>query len=96
MKKKQNVLVIILEWVLAIAIGGFIAFYLFRNLFDEQRPLTNADIPKETIDWFNGLWNDSTDIGGILGPESWDSTTWNRYEDIDSMHRLEDELFVIY
>lgn len=96
MKRKQNVLVIILEWVLAVAIGGFIAFYLFRNLFDEQRPLSNADIPQTTIDWFSGLWDGGSDIGGILGPDDWKPEDWSRYEDIDSMYRIEDDLFVIY
>lgn len=61
-----------------------------------QRPLTNADIPQETIDWFRNLINSGSDIGGILGPDDRDPSEWSRYEDIDSMLRIEDELFVIY
>ncbi len=96
MKRKQNVIAIVLEWVLAIAIGGIMAYFVLKNLFGEQRPLTQADIPQSTIDWFNGLWNDSSDVGGVYDSLRWDSTDWNRYEDIDSMHRLEDNLFVIF
>ena len=96
MKRKQNVIAIILEWVLAIVVGGIMAYFVLRNLFGEQRPLSNADIPQSTIDWFEGLKIDSTDIGGILGPDDRDSTDWDRYENIDSMLRLEDEYFVIY
>lgn len=94
--KRNNKLTIVLEWTLTIVIGGFIAYSILRGLFEEQRPLTNADIPQKTIDWFIGLWNDSTDIGGILGPDDRDSSDWNRYEDIDSMLCLEDEYFRIY
>lgn len=94
--KKNNTITVILEWGLSIIIGGLIAYSVIKNLFNEQRPLTNADIPKETIDWFNNLWNDSTDIGGILGPDDRDSSDWRRYEDIDSMLFLEDEYFKIY
>ena len=96
MKRRQNTLAIILEWFLALGIGGLMAFFVLKNLFGDHRPLTNADIPQSTIDWFSGLWNDSTDIGGILGPDDRDSADWSRYEDIDSMLRMEDEYFVIY
>lgn len=96
MKKKQNVLVIILEWVLAITIGSLLAFSLFRNLFDEQRPLTNADIPQSTIDWFNGLIDGGSDIGGELGPNSSDSLDWQSYGGDEDLLKLEDEYFVIF
>lgn len=96
MRKKQNVIAIVLEWMLALAVGSLMAFLVLRNLLGDNRPLTNADIPQTTIDWFNGLWNDTTDIGGILGPDDRDTSDWNRYEDIDNMSRLEDEYFVIY
>lgn len=61
-----------------------------------QRPLTNADIPQETIDWFKGLIDGGSDIGGILGPDNRDPSDWGRYEDIDSMLYIEDEYFMIY
>lgn len=95
MKRKQNVFAILLEWILALVVGGLMAFFVLRNLFSD-RPLTNADIPQETIDWFNWLWDDTTDIGGILGPDDRDSSSWNDYEDIDNMLCLEDEYFKIY
>lgn len=86
----------ILEWLLIVTIGGFLAFWVIKGLFREQRPLSNADIPQETIDWFKGLTDDGSDIGGILGPDDRDPSDWNRYESIDSMHRLEDKFFIIY
>lgn len=69
---------------------------VIQNVLKPQRPLTNADIPKETIDWFKSLVDGGSDIGGILGPDERDPADWSRYEDIDSMLRLEDEYFVIY
>ena len=93
---KRNSIVIFLEWLMALAIGGLMAYVVLRNLFKEQRPLTNADIPQETIDWFRGLIDGGSDIGGILGPDDRDPEDWTRYEDIDSMQRLEDEFFIIY
>ena len=97
MKNSHNTIVIVLEWLLAVTLGGLMAYFVLRNLFKEQRPLTNADIPKETIDWFKGLIDSGTsDIGGILGPDDRDPSDLSRYEDIDSMLRLEDEYFVIY
>ena len=96
MKKRQNTIGIILEWLLVLVIGGLMAFIVLKNIVEEQRPLTNADIPKETIDWFNSLLDGGSDIGGILGPDDRDPAEWSQYEDIDSMLRIEDELFVIY
>lgn len=96
MKKKQNALVIILEWLLAVTIGSFIAFFLFRNLFGEQRPLTNADIPQSTIDWFNGLIDGGSDIGGTLGPDGRDSSDWQQYTGDEDLLKLEDEYFVVF
>ena len=62
----------------------------------DQTPLSKADIPQETIDWFDGLIDRGIDIGGRLGPDHRDTSEWSRYEHIDSMLRIEDDLFVIY
>lgn len=96
MRKKQNVLAVILEWLLAITIGGLIAFFLFRNLFDEQRPLIGADIPQSTKDWFKDLIDGGSDIGGIFWPDSIGKKDWTKYESIEDMKSLEDDLFVFY
>lgn len=96
MKRKQNVIAIVLEWVLAIAIGGIMAYFVLKNLFGEQRPLTNADIPQSTIDWFNGLIDSGSDIGGELGPSSGDSLDWQSYGGDEDLLKIEDEYFVIF
>lgn len=96
MNKHRNSILTLLEWVLVIAIGGLMAFFVLKNLFKEQRPLTNADIPQSTIDWFKNLIDGGSDIGGILGPDERDPDDWSKYEDIDSMLRIEDDLFIIY
>ena len=96
MRKNQNVVVIVLEWLLAIVVGGLMAFFVLKNLFNDSRPLAQADIPQETIDWFNGLIHGGSDIGGIFDPDDRDPSDWTRYESIDSMYRLEDHYFVIY
>ena len=94
--KRQNTIITILEWLLALAVGGLMAYLVLKNLLKEQRPLTNADIPQQTIDWFKGLVDGGSDIAGILGPEERDSAEWSQYEDIDSMLYIEDDLFIIY
>ena len=91
--KKGN---IIITWLLySIFVVTLIATLVIKTQ-KIQKPLTNADIPQQTIDWFKELINGGSDIGGILGPDNRDSADWTRYEDIDDMLRVEDELFVIY
>lgn len=92
----KNKPAIIFTFLLFGAIVVLMGYAIIRIALKPQRPLTNADIPQSTIDWFNGLVNGGSDIGGILGPDEWEPSSWSRYEDIDSMHRLEDEYFVIY
>ena len=89
-------------------IWGFLSFLLYGIIIlimgyaivnialKPQRPLTNADIPQETIDWFQNLIDGGSDIGGILGPDERNPDDWNKYEDIDSMLHIEDDLFMIY
>lgn len=71
-------------------------YAIINIVLKPQRPLTNADIPQETIDWFKSLIDGKSDIGGILGPDNRDPSDWSKYEDIDSMLRIEDEYFIIY
>lgn len=94
MKNKISVFFTFLVYgVVVLCMGYAIISIALKN----QRPLTNADIPQETIDWFQNLIDGgNSDIWGILGPDDRDSTDWTRYEDIDDMLRLEDEYFVIY
>lgn len=92
----RNRLPVLATFLLFGAIVVLMGYAIIRIALKPQQPLTNADIPQETIDWFNGIWNDTTDIGGILGPDDRDSSSWNHYEDIDSMLCLEDEYFKIY
>lgn len=94
--KKWNYRVL-LTWVAVILFAVLLAFelYFLYNKGD-HRPLSNADIPQETIDWFKSLIDGKSDIGGILGPDNRDPSDWSKYEDIDSMLHIEDELFIIY
>lgn len=92
----KNKLSVISTFLLFAAIVVLMGYAVMRIVLKPQRPLTNADIPRSTIDWFTGLWDGGSDIGGILGPDNISLDDWGRYEDIDSMHRLEDEYFVIY
>jgi hypothetical protein len=92
----KNKLSLISTFLLFGAIVALMGYAIIRIALKPQRPLTNADIPQSTLDWFEGLIDGGSDIGGILGPENWDPDQWNSYEDIDSMHRIEDDLFVIY
>lgn len=93
MKNKLSVISTFLLFGVVVVLMGYAIINL---VLKPQRPLTNADIPQETIDWFKGLIDGGSDIGGILGPDNRDPSEWSRYEDIDSMCRLEDELFVVY
>ena len=97
MKKKTWNIKIFLTWIAVILFGTLLAYelYVVYNRSD-QRPLSNADIPQSTKDWFKGLIDGGSDIGGILGPDDRHPDDWSRYEDIDNMLRIEDELFVIY
>ena len=97
MKKKSWNIKIFLTWIAVILLGTLLAYelYIVYNR-SEQRPLSNADIPQSTKDWFKGLIDGGSDIGGILGPDDRNPDDWGRYEDIDSMLRIEDEFFVIY
>lgn len=89
----------ILQFVLYVFLG-LLCLGLYKVFTDYYHcpmpPMSNGDIPQSTIDWFNGIWNDSTDIGGIYDTIDRNPDDWTKYEDIDSMHRLEDDLFVIY
>lgn len=92
--KKGN---IIFTWLLYAIIGVALVIVLLVKTHQVQKPLLEAHIPQETIDWFQNLIDGgNSDIWGILGPDDRDSTDWTRYEDIDDMLRLEDEYFVIY
>lgn len=89
----------ILQIVLYILLGVFCLglYKVFAEYYDYPMPsLSNADIPQETIDWFKGLVDGGSDIGGILGPDDRDPDDWSKYEDIDSMLHVEDDLFIIY
>ena len=93
MKNKIQVFLTFLLYGILVLLMGYA---IINIALKPQRPLTNADIPQETIDWFKGLIDGGADIGGILGPDERDPSDWSKYEDIDSMLRLEDEYFVIY
>ncbi len=96
MKREHNVIVIVLEWLLALAVGGLMAFFVLKNLFVDHQPLRYAKIPQSTIDWFNGHSLDSSDFGGIYDTVARDSTQWVDYGNIDNMLCMEDEYFVFY
>lgn len=93
MKNKFAILFTYLLYGLVVLLMGLA---VMLNVLKPQQPLTNADIPQETIDWFKKLIDGGSDIGGILGPDDRDPGDWSKYEDIDSMLRIEDDLFVIY
>lgn len=97
MKMKSWNIKIFLTWIVVILLGVLLAYelYIVYNR-STPRPLSNADIPQSTIDWFKGLIDGGSDIGGILGPDNREPEEWSKYEDIDSMLRIEDEFFVIY
>jgi hypothetical protein len=93
---KRTVL-IILTWLAFFLISLVMAFGLYKVFKSgDHQPLRTAKIPQSTIDWFSGLIDGGSDIGGIFNPDGWNPAEWGRYEDIDSMLRLEDEYFVIY
>lgn len=89
----------ILQFVLYIMLGllCFGLYKLFVEYYKSPMPsLSQGDIPQETIDWFSDLWDNGSDIGGILDTTDRNPDDWTRYEDIDSMLFIEDEYFVIY
>ena len=93
MKNKIPVFLTFLLYGIIVILMG----YAIVNIaLKPQRSLTNADIPQSTIDWFKNLIDGGSDIGGILGPDERDPDDWSKYEDIDSMLRVEDDLFIIY
>lgn len=97
MKSLRNSIMHIVLYILfgVLCLGLFKVFAEYYNY--EMPSLSQADIPQETIDWFQNLIDGGwSDIGGILYPEDRDSSDWSRYEDIDSMLRVEDEYFIIY
>lgn len=97
MAERQFSIRIFLTWLVGVLLAVLMGYGIYTVILNgDHHPLTNADIPQSTIDWFNGLIEGGSDIGGILGPDDRDPSEWSRYEDIDSMHRLEDELFVVY
>lgn len=94
MRNRFSVFLTYLVYGLVVLLMGLA---VILNVLKPQRPLTNADIPQETIGWFQKLIDGGwSDIGGILGPDERDPADWTRYEDIDSMNCIEDEYFVIY
>lgn len=93
---KNSILQIVLYIIFGLLCLGL--YYFFTRYYNESTPpLRNADIPQETIDWFTGIWNDTTDIGGVYDTIiTSDTTGWTNTDDVDSMLRLEDEYFVFY
>lgn len=97
MSKIQWNFKVFLTWMAAFLFALLLAFGLYSvYIKSEQRPLSTAVIPQETIDWFKGLIDGGSDIGGILGPDDRNPSDWSKYEDIDSMLHIEDNLFIIY
>jgi len=92
----KNKISVILTFLLFAAIVALMGYAIIRIVVKPQRPLTNADIPQTTKDWFRDLLAGGSDIGGILGPDFRDPSEWGNYEDVDSMLRIEDEYFVIF
>lgn len=92
----KNKISVILTFLLFAAIVALMGYAIIRIVVKPQRPLTNADIPQSTKDWFRDLLAGGADFGGILGPDFRDPSEWGSYEDVDSMHRIEDEYFVIF
>lgn len=77
-----------------VAIG--LVYAIISLELKKQRSHTNADIPQSTIDWFEGLKIDRTDISGIYDTIKRNPDDWTKYEGVDSMLFIEDEYFVIY
>ena len=96
MKSFRNFL---LQFVLYIMLGllCFGLYKLFVEYYKYPMPsLSQGDIPQSTIDWFNGIWGDTSDIGGILAPDTIEPSEWIRYDSINNMFCLEDSLFMIF
>lgn len=75
------------------------AAFLMVKIYDkgkDQKPISSADVPQATVDWFDSLIGKGIDIVGKFRPEGIDTSEWARYENIDSMLRIEDDYFVIY
>ena len=77
----------------------FATAFLMVKIYDkgkDQKPISSADVPQATIDWFDSIIDKGIDIVGRFRPDGIDSSEWARYENIDSMLRIEDDYFVIY
>lgn len=84
-------------WLVAILLVVIMGYGLYTVVINgDHRPLTNADIPQSTIDWFNGLIDGGSDIGGTLGPDDRDSSDWQQYNGDEDLLKLEDEYFIIF
>lgn len=90
----KNKFAVVVTYVLYVIFVALIGYAIIHIALKPQTPLSQVDIPQETIDWFEGIWKDTTDIGGRFDPT--DTSDWSSYDDIDGMLCLEDEYFVIF
>lgn len=93
MKNNLSVFLTFLVYGIIVSLMGYA---IVNVVLKPQSPLIEAEIPQETIDWFKGLIDGGSDIGGILGPDNRAPSDWSKYENIDSMLSIEDEYFIIY
>ena len=92
----KNKISVISTLLLFAAIVVLLGYAIINIVLKPQRPLTNADIPQSTIDWFQGLIDGGSDIQGILGPDDRDSTDWWNYRGDEELLKIEDDYFVIF
>lgn len=97
MAKRRLDFRVFLTWLMAVLLAALMGYGIYTVIINgDHRPLKNADIPQSTIDWFNGLIDGGSDIGGELGPDSSDSLDWQDYGGDEDLLKLEDEYFVIF
>ena len=92
---KKNRLPVLATFLLFGAIVALMGYSIIRIALNPQRPLSTADIPQSTIDWFKDLLDGGSDIGGIF-TDSIKEKDWTKYESIEDMKSIEDDLFIFY
>jgi len=83
-----------LFFVLLFAAIWYVVILVFIMNNKDEKPLIDAKIPQETIDFFTGLV-DFVDIGVIYNPFP-DIRDWGKYESIKDMKTIEDTCFIVF
>lgn len=96
MAKRRFNIIVFVSWLVAVLFAVLVGYCIYTVVVNgEHRPLSTAEIPQSTKDWFKDLIDGGSDIGGIF-TDSIREKDWTRYESIEDMKSFEDDLFVFY